>query len=177
MIVKPETVIGWHRKGFRLYWTWKSRSRSPGRPKVPQGIRELIRKKSIENPLWGAPRIHGDLLKLGIELSEATVAKYMVRHRKLPSQTWRTFLKNHAKQLVSVDFFVVRTLNFQLLFVFVVLENHRRRVVHFNITAHPTREWTAQQLREAFSWDKAPRFLLRDREGCYGDTFDKPVED
>ena len=175
LIVNPETVIAWHRKGFRLYWTWKSRSRSPGRPKVPQDVRDLIRKMSIANPIWGAPRIHGELLKLGIDVSETTVAKYMLRHHKPPSQTWRTFLKNHAQQLVSTDFFVVPTLNFQLLFVFVVLEHHRRRVVHFNVTDHPTAEWTAQQLREAFPYDKAPRFLIRDRDGCYGDAFRQTV--
>jgi putative transposase len=125
----------------------------------------------IANPTWGAPRIHGELLKLGIEVSQATVAKYMVRHRKPPSQTWRTFLENHIKQLVSVDFFVVPTLSFRILHVFVVLAHERRRVVHFNVTEHPTAEWTAAQLMQAFSWDTAPQYLLRDRDGIYGEAF------
>ena len=125
----------------------------------------------LANPTWGAPRIHGELLKLGIELSETTVAKYVPRIRKPPSQTWRAFLTNHAQQLVSVDFFLVPTLSFRLLFVFVVLEHHRRKVVHFNFTTHPSAEWTAQQMLEAFPWDNAPRFLIRDRDGCYGDAF------
>jgi len=120
---------------------------------------------SRENVLWGAPHIHGELLKLGIEISENTVAKYMVRRRKPPSQTWRTFLDNHVKNLVSVDFFTVPTIRFQVLYVFLVLAHDRRRVVHFNVTAHPTAEWTAQQLREAFPFDQVPRYLLRDRHG------------
>jgi putative transposase len=121
LIVKPETVIAWHRQGFRLYWRWKSR-RNDGRPSVSPEVRNLIRQMSLANPRWGAPRIHGELLKIGIEVSQATVAKYMARHRKPPSQTWRTFLRNHAKDLVSVDFFVVTTIAFQLLFVFVILD-------------------------------------------------------
>jgi putative transposase len=150
MIVKAETVIAWHRKGFRLFWTWKIRRGKPGRPQVPQEIRNLIRMMSRNNPRWGAPRIHGELLKLGIEITEPTVAKYMVRPRKLPSQTWRTFLDNHVKSLVSVDFFVVPTIRFEILYVFLVLAHDRRRIVHFGVTAHPTAEWTAHQLREAF---------------------------
>ena len=175
IIVKPETVIAWHRRGFRLYWTWKSRQDGPGRPEVPREVRDLIRQMSPANPLWGAPRIHGELLKLGIELSQATVAKYMDRHRKPPSQTWRTFLDNHLKQLVSTDFFVVPTVNFRVLFVFVVLAHHRRRVLHFNVTAHPTSEWTAQQIAEAFPWDTAPRYLLHDRESIYEGPFRQRV--
>ena len=171
VIVKPETVIAWHRKGFRLFWIWKIRRGRPGRPGVPVEIRELIRDMSQANPLWGAPRIHGELLKLGIEVSQATVARYMVRHRKPPSQTWRTFLDNHVKQLVSVDFFVVPTVQFQVLYVFLALAHDRRRIVQCNVTAHPTAEWTAQQLREAFPWDSAPRYLLRDRDGIYSDDF------
>jgi hypothetical protein len=158
LIVKPETVIAWHRKGLRLYWTWKSRLPN-GRPSVPQEIRDLIRMMSLANPRWGAPRIHGELLKLGIEVSQGTVAKYMVRHRKPPSQGWRTFLKNHVKDLASTDFFVVPTATFRLLFVFVVLSHNRRRPVHFGVTSHPTAEWTAQQLMAAFPWDSAPRYL------------------
>jgi len=170
LIVKPETVIAWHRKGFRLYWRWKSR-RDDGRPSLPPEVRKLIRQMSLANPRWGAPRIHGELLKIGIEVSQATVAKYMARHRKPPSQTWRTFLKNHAMDLVSADFFVVPTITFQLLFAFVILSHDRRRPVRFAVTANPTTEWTARQLLEAFPWDNAPRYLLRDRDGAYGQKF------
>ena len=126
---------------------------------------------SLANPLWGAPRIHGELLKLGIEISQATVAKYMVRTRKPPSQTWRTFLENHVKSLVSTDFFVVPTVTFKVLFVFAILVHDRRRPVHFAVTANPTAEWAAHQLIEAFPWDNAPRYLLRDRDGTYGEKF------
>src|SRR5713226_6541853 len=177
VIVKPETVIAWHRKGFRLFWTWKVRHGQPGRPAVPKDVRELIRRMSRENPLWGAPRIHGELLKLGIDVGETSVGKYMVRGRKPPSQTWRTFLKNHVKTLVSVDFFTVPTIRFQILYVFLVLAHDRRRILHFGVTAHPTAEWTAQQLREAFPWDAAPRYLLRDRDRIFGDEFKKQVKD
>src|SRR3984893_18931392 len=145
LMVKPETVIGWHRQGFRLYWRWKSRH-GDGRPAVSPEVRNLIRQMSHANPRWGAPRIHGELLKIGIELCQATVAKYMVRHRKPPSQTWRTFLRKHTKDLVSLDFFVVPTITFQLLFTFVILSHDRRRLVHFAVTANPTAEWTARQL-------------------------------
>src|SRR4051794_1738593 len=171
MIVKAETVIAWHRKGFRLFWTWRIHRGKPGRPKVPQEIRDLIRMLSRNNPRWGAPRIHGELLKLGIEITEPTVAKYMVRVRKPPSQTWRTFLENHVKTMVSVDFFTVPTIRFEILYVFVVLAHERRRIVHFAVTAHPTAEWTAQQLREAFPWDSAPGYLLRDRDRIFGQDF------
>src|SRR5260370_17322878 len=169
-IMKADTVITWNRKGFRLYWTWKSRVHK-GRPCKPREIRDLIRKMSLTNPGWGAPRIHGELLKLGINIGETTVAKYMVRPRKPSSQTWKTFLKNHRQELVSTDFFVVPTATFQLLLVFVVLSHARRRIVHFGATSHPTAEWTAQQLRHAFPWDTAPRFLLRDRDSCYVQLF------
>src|SRR5580765_6856215 len=142
VIVKPDTVIAWHRKGFRLFWTWKVHHGRPGRPAVPKDVRELIRKLSRENALWGAPRIHGELLKLGIDIGETSVGKYLVRHRKPPSQTWRTFLENHVKTMVSVDFFTVPTIRFQVLYVFLVLAHDRRRILHFNVTAHPTAEWT-----------------------------------
>jgi putative transposase len=171
VIVKPETVVGWHRKAFRLVWTWKVRHGQPGRPPVSQEIRQLIRKMSRDNPLWGAPRIHGELLKLGIQIGETSVGKYMVRLRKPPSQTWRAFLDNHLKSMVSVDFFAVPTLRFQTLYVFLVLAHERRRIVHFAVTAHPTAEWTAQQMREAFPWDTAPRYLLRDRDRIFGKDF------
>jgi putative transposase len=173
LIVKPETVIRWHRQGFRLYWRWKSRR--PGRPDTEREIRELIRKMCISNPTWGAPRVHGELLKLGINVSQSTVSKYMIRHRKPPSQSWRTFLENHVKQLAAVDFFVVPTIDFKLLFVFLVLAHERRRVIHFNVTEHPTAEWTATQIAQAFPLDTARRYLLRDRDGIYGDAFRQQV--
>ncbi len=138
---------------------------------MPAEIRNLIRMMSRNNPRWGAPRIHGELLKLGIQITEPTVAKYMVRDRKPPSQTWRTFLENHLKSMVSVDFFVVPTIRFEILYVFLVLAHDRRRILHFGVSAHPTAEWAAQQLREAFPWDKAPRFLLRDRDRIFGKEF------
>ena len=166
VIVKPETVIAWHRRSFRLFWRWKSRRRV-GRPTVPLDVRTLIRTMSDANPLWGAPRIHGELLKLGVDVCQATVAKYMGRRRRPPSQTWRAFLTNHVGQIVAADFFVVPTATCRLLFVLVLLAHERRRVVHVAITAHPTAMWTAQQLREAFPWDTAPRYLLRDRDQAF----------
>ncbi len=175
VVVKPATVIAWHRKGFRLYWTWKSRHRG-GRPAVPREIHDLIRKMSRANPLWGAPRIHGELQKLGIELAQATVSKYMFRHRKPPSQNWRTFLDNHVGNLVSIDFFTVPTVTFRVLFVFIVLAHDRRRVIHFNVTQSPAARWAAQQITEAFPWDTAPRYLLRDRDGIYGHEFTSRVD-
>src|SRR6516164_625890 len=171
LIVKPETVISWHRRGFRWYWRWKSRQGEPGRPAIDGEVRELIRKMSWANPLWGAPRIHGELLKLGIEVSQATMAKYMVRQRKPPSPTWRTFLNTHAKQLVSTDFFVVPIATFRVLYVFVVLAHERRRLLHFNVTSYPSSEWTAQQIVEALPWGNVPRYLLRDRDAIYGESF------
>jgi transposase InsO family protein len=175
VIVKPETVIGWHRKGFRLFWTWKSRRGKPGRPPVSREIRDLIRRMSRENTLWGAPRIHGELLKLGFSISQAGVSKYMVRHPSPPSQSWRTFLTNHADCLASIDFFVVPTATFRLLFGFVVLHHERRRIVHFGVTVNPTMVWVAQQIREAFPWQTTPRYLLRDRDGVYGSDFQDRV--
>jgi transposase InsO family protein len=175
LLVKPETVIRWQRTGFRLFWTWKSRRPGPGRPAVAPEFRALIRTMARANPLWGAPRIHGELQKLGLEISQATVSKYLVRRRTPPSQTWRTFLANHVGTLVSVDFFVVPTVLFKVLFVFVVLAHDRRRVVHVNVTDTPTAQWTAQQLVEAFPWDTAPRYLLRDRDAVYGAVFSSRV--
>jgi putative transposase len=166
VIVKPETVMAWHRRGFRFVWTWKSRRR-PGRPTAPADLRALIRTMSQTNPFWGAPRIHGELLKLGMDVSQATVAKYMVRRRQPPSQTWRTFLGNHIGQVMAADFFVVPTATCRLLFVLVILAHERRRVVHVAVTDHPTAAWTAQQLREAFPWDRAPRYLIRDRDHAF----------
>ncbi len=167
-IVTPDTVVRWHRRGFARYWRWKSRPRRAGRPAVAVAVRDLIRQMHAANPLWGAPRIHGELQKLGLTVSQATVAKYLGRRDGSPSQTWRTFLTNHVGQLVSVDFFVVPTLTCRVLFVFIVLTHERRQIVHVNVTEHPTAAWTAQQFRNAFPWDTAPRFLLRDRDGTYG---------
>jgi putative transposase len=176
VIVKPATVIAWHHQGFRWYWTWKSRHGRAGRPTLSKETRNLIRTISRDNPLWGAPRIHSELLKLGINLSQASVAKYMVRHRKPPSQTWRTFLNSHVGQLASIDFFTVHTIWFEVLFVFVVLAHDRRRVLHFNVTDHPTADWTAQQIVESFPFDSAPKYLLRDRDQIYGHEFRKQLE-
>ena len=166
VIVRPETVIAWHRRGFRLWWTWMSRHRM-GRPTVPANVRSLIRTMAQANSLWGAPRIHGELLKLGIDVSQATVAKYMGRRRQPPSQTWQTFLRNHLGQIVAADFFVVPTATYRLLFVLVLLAHDRRRIRHVAVTAHPTAAWTAQQLREAFPWNEAPRYLLHDRDHAF----------
>ena len=168
-IVKPETVIAWHRRGFGLFWTWKSRRRT-GRPGVPRDVRVLIRELSTANPLWGAPRIHGELLKLGIAVSQSTVAKYMRRHPRSPSQTWRTFLTNNASQIMAADLFVVPTVTFRLLFVLIILAHDRRRLVHVAVTAHPTAAWTAQQLRNAYSEHDAPRYLLHDRDSIFADV-------
>ena len=175
VIVKPETVVRWHRTGFKRYWTWKSRRHRLGRPSVAPKVRELIRDMCRANPLWGAPRVHGELIKLGISVSQAAVSKYMVRHRKPPSQTWRSFLDNHVKDLVSADFFTLPTATFRVLFVFIVLRHDRCRIVHFNVTEHPTAEWSAQQIVDAFPWDTAPRYLLRDRDGIYGAYFNSRV--
>jgi putative transposase len=168
-IVKPETVVAWHRRGFRLFWTWKSRHRT-GRPGVPPDVRALIRELSTANPLWGAPRIHGELVKLGISVSRSTVAKYMRHHQEPPSQTWRTFLTNHANQIMAADLFVVPTVTFRLLFVLVVLAHDRRRIVHVAITEQPTAAWTAQQLRNALPENEAPTFLLYDRDSVFADV-------
>ena len=162
--VQPQTVIAWQKKRFRQHWSKLSQAGQSGRPAVAQEIRELIRKLSRANPTWGSPRIVGELRKLGIDVAKSTVEKYRVRVRKPPSPTWRAFLNNHVKDLVSIDFFTVPTVTFNVLFVFVVLAHERRRVVHFNVTEHPTAQWTAQQLVEAFPWDEAPRYLLRDRD-------------
>jgi len=175
-LVRPETVIRWHRQGFRAFWTWKSRRGRVGRPPVGSEIAELVRTMALANPLWGAPRIHGELLKLGFDISQRSVARLMPRRPKPPSQTWRTFLQNHLADLASVDFFVVPTATFRLLYVFVVLLHLRRQVVHFNVTDFPTAAWTAQQLVEAFPDDSSPRYLLRDRDGIYGGEFRRRVK-
>ena len=161
-IVRPETVVRWHRQGFRYYWRWKSRGR--GRPKLDPEVRDLIHRMCWSNPLWGAPRIHGELLKLGIEISQATVSKYMIRRRGPPSQTWRTFLQNHTKEIIALDFFTVSTATFRVLFVLIILSHDRRRILYFNVTAHPTAAWTGQQLLEACGLEEAPGYLIRDRD-------------
>ena len=175
-VVQPATVIRWQRTGFKLFWKWRSRRNGPGRPAVAPEVRGLIRRMSTANPLWGAPRIHGELQKLGVEISQAAVSKYVVRHRRPPSPSWRTFLDNHLGSLVSVDFFVVPTVMFKVLFVFLVLAHDRRRVVHVNVTDAPTAQWTAQQIVEAFPWETAPRYLLRDRDAVYGVVFSSRVQ-
>ena len=174
VFVKPDTVVRWHRLGFRYYWRKKSKP-GPGRPRVAPELRDLIREMSAANPLWGAPKIHGELLKLGIEVSEATVSRYMPRRKTKPSQTWKTFLANHVQDLASIDFFTVPTATFRVLYVFLVLSHDRRRVVHFNVTANPTSEWTARQIIEAFPWETAPKYLLQDGDGIYADAFHGPV--
>lgn len=176
VIVQPDTVVRWHREGFRLYWRWKSRRHQVGRPQTERELRDLIRRMCRENSTWGAPRIQSELRLLGYTVAESTVLKYMIRSAKPPSPTWRTFLDNHVATIAAVDFFTVPTVTFQVLFCFVVLRHERRRVVHFNVTAHPTARWTAQQVVEAFPYDEAPRFLIRDRDGIYGDYFRQRVK-
>jgi len=166
-IIRPETLIRWHRSGFRRYWRWKSRSLG-GRPQIEAGLRALIRQMSMENPLWGAPRIHGELLKLGFEVAQSSVAKYVVKRRGPPGQGWLTFLRNHAPDIAAMDFFVVPTIGFDLLYAFVVVRLDRRDLVWINVTRNPTAEWVARQITEAFPWDEAPQYLIRDRDRIYG---------
>ena len=169
-VVQPDTILRWHRAGFRAYRRWKSRGR-PGRPPVHRELRDLIRRMSKENPLWGAPRVHGELLKLGFEVAESTVSKYMIRRRGPPSQPWRTFLSNHADAIAAIDLCVVPTMMFECLFAFLVVDHGRRRLLWFAVTRHPTAEWLAQQIGEAFPWDTAPAYLVRDNDGVYGLAF------
>jgi transposase InsO family protein len=165
-IVRPETLVRWHRAGFRR-WRWKSNSRG-GRPRIEMELRALIRQMSTENQLWGAPRIHGELLKLGFGVAQSTVAKYMVKRRGPPSQGWRTFLRNHAPDVAAMDLFVVPTIGFKLLYGFVIVRIDRRDLVWINVTTNPTAEWIARQITEAFPWDSAPRFMIRDLDRIYG---------
>src|SRR5216684_2920523 len=167
LIIRPETLVRWHRAGFRRYWRWQSRRRG-GRPPIEAKLRALIRQMSTENLLWGAPRIHGELLKLGFEVAQSSVAKYMVKRRGLPSQGWRTFLRNHAPDIAAMDLFVVPTIGFNLLYGFVIVRLDRRDLVWINVTANPTAEWIAHQITEAFPWDGAPRYMIRDRDRIYG---------
>jgi transposase InsO family protein len=173
VLVKPATVVQWHRHGFRLFWRWRSRS---GRPSMGHEVRDLIRQMNAANPLWGAPRIHGELLKLGIEISQATVAKYMIRRRRRPSPTWRSCLLNQAQGIAAIDMFVVAAASFRLLYVMIILAHDRRKIVRFDVTPHPTAEWLSRQVTEALPWDTAPRYLLRDRDASYGSTFRTRVE-
>src|ERR1022692_565652 len=166
-IVQPETLVRWHRAGFRCYWRWKSRPRG-GRPKIETDLRALIRRMSMENPLWGAPRIQGELLKLGFEVAQSSVAKYMVKRGGSPSQGWRTFPRNHGPDIAAMDLLVVPTIGFDLLYAFVIVRLGRRDLVWINVTTNPTAEWIARQLTEAFPWNGAPRYLIRDRDRLYG---------
>jgi transposase InsO family protein len=166
-IIRPETLVRWHRAGFRCYWRGKARSLG-GRPQIETELRALIRRMSMENPLWGAPRIHGELLKLGLEIAQSSVAKYMVKRRAPPSQGWRTFLRNHAPDIAAMDLFVVPTIGFDLLYAFVIVRLDRRDLVWINVTTNPTAEWIARQITEAFPWDGAPRYMIRDRDRIYG---------
>src|ERR1700746_725487 len=173
-LVKPDTVVRWHRAGFRSYWRWKSRPRS-GRPTVPAEIRRLIHEMSIANPLPGAPRIHGELCKLGVEIGQTSVAKYMARRRGPPSQGWKTFLRNHADGIAAMDLFVVPTISFRLLYALLIMGHDRRQILWFGVTTHPTAEWIANQLTEACGWEQIPCYLIRDRDRAYGEIFVRRV--
>jgi hypothetical protein len=177
VVVKPDTAVRWHRAGFRLFWRSKSRSCSQAEGDVSAEVKTLIRQMAEANVGWGAPRIHGELLKLGIDIGERSVSRWMLpKPRKPPSQTWRTFLDNHVGSLASIDFFTVPTATFRVLYVFFVLSHARRRVLHFNVTEFPSAQWTAQQIIEAFPEDTAPRYMIRDRDGIFGDQFRRRVE-
>ena len=171
VIVRPATVLAWHRRGFQLYWRWKSRPTPIGRPPLDAELRTLIRRMARENPTWGRRRIQAELTLLGYEVADLTVAKYMHRTAPRPSPTWRIFLAAQARDIVAVDFFLVPTLTFRLLFVFVVLRHDRRELVHLNVTDHPTAAWTARQIIETFPEETAPKYLLRDRDAIYGEAF------
>lgn len=174
-LVQPATVVRWHRKGFRAYWRWKSRTHG-GRPRIDPEVRELIRDMWASNPTWGKLRIRAELAKIGIEVSDSTVLRYRPRRSKPPSQTWRSFLENHLADIVAIDFFVVPTVTFRVLYVFLVMSHDRRRILHFNVTTSPSARWTAQQVVEAFPYESSPRFLLRDRDKIFGSTFVRRVE-
>ena len=176
VIVTPDTVLRWQRRRFREHWTKLSRRPTRGRPRVDPEITALVIQMAAANPLWGAPRIHGELLKLGIHVAERTVSRLLPKRRTPPSQTWRTFLTNHVRDLVSIDFFIVPTVRLRVLFAFVVLAHDRRRVLHFNVTEYPTAAWTAQQIVDAFPDDSAPSYLLRDRDSVYGHVFRQRVK-
>jgi hypothetical protein len=166
-IIRPETLMRCHRDGFRRYWRWKSRS-AGGRPQIDADLRALIRRMSVDNPLWGAPRIHGELLKLGFEVAQSSVAKYMIKRPASPSQGWLTFLRNHSTQIAAMDLFVVPSVTFELLYAFIIVRLARRDLVWINVTSHPTAERITHQITEAFPWNEAPRYLIRDRDQVYG---------
>jgi transposase InsO family protein len=173
-VVRPETVLRWHRAGFRSFWRWKSRA-TAGRPRIDRGLRDLIKRMSRENPLWGASRIHGELMMLGFEVAQSTVSKYMTRPLEPPSQSWKTFLQSHAEAIAAIDLCVVPTLTFERLFVFLVLGHGRRQLLWFEVTRHPTAEWLARQITEAFPWNSAPAYLVRDNDRAYGHVFTSRV--
>jgi putative transposase len=173
VLVRPETVVGWHRTWLRRRWTQRSTPRANGRPSVAREIRALVRQMATANPLCGAPRIHGELRTLGLDVSERTVSRLLTRVTRPPSQTWRTFLTNHLVSAAAMDFFTVSTLTGRVLFVVVVLSHYRRRILHINTTPHPTAEWAAQQVVEAFPDDTAPRWIHRDRDRIYGAAFQR----
>jgi transposase InsO family protein len=166
LIVKPESVVGWHRAGFRLYWRWRSRGPAGGRAKITPEIQELIHRMARENPTWGAPKIHGELLKLGFVISERSVSRYLraVQRRGDPGKRWRTFLRNHREAIVALDFFTVPTVSFGMLYCLFVIEHARRRILHFHVTSHAASEWVVQQLREAFPYSTPYRYAILDRD-------------
>jgi hypothetical protein len=173
-VVQPETILRWHRAGFKMYWSWKSRNRA-GRAKIDRGLRDLIRRMSKENRLWGASRIHGELLMLGFEVAQSTVSKYMVQVRNPPPQTWKTFLRNHAEAIAAIDMCVVPTVSFDRMFAFLVLGHGRRQLLWFEVTGHPTAVWLARQITETFPWTSTPAYLLRDNDRAYGHVFTSRV--
>ncbi len=166
VLVEPATVVGWHRRGFRAYWRWKSRPKG-GRPRIHPSVRRLIRHMWSSNPTWGAPRIQAELHKLGIDVSESTIRRYRPPRSRQPSQTWRSFLQNHLGDIAAMDFFVVPTATFRVLYVFFIIAHDRRRILHFNVTTSPSAEWTARQVLEAFPFDTRPRFLLHDQDKIF----------
>ena len=177
IIIKPETVISWHRKGFKLYWRWKSRHHG-GRPKIPKEQIDLIKQMANENPHWGVPRIHGEILKLGFDISESTVMRYIPKKiGRTSGQRWKTFLRNHASEIVSIDFLTVPTYNFKQLYILIFLSHNRRKIIHFNVTAHPTSNWSTQQLKNALYENEIPKYLIRDRDTKFGNLFSQSVSD
>src|SRR6516165_8280181 len=176
VIVQPATVLAWHRQGFQLYWRWKSKTAPVGRPRLDAALRQLIRRMARENPTWGRRRIQAELARLGYPVAELTVAKYMRRSSPRPSPTWRAFLASHLRDTVAIDFFLVPTLTFRLLFVFVVLRHDRRELLHVNVTDHPSAVWAARQIIESFPEETAPKYLLRDRDAIYGEEFVRRIK-
>lgn len=178
IIVEPETVVRWHRQGFKKYWRWKSKRKRPGRPRIDREIRELIRRMATENPTWRAPRIHGELLKLGLDVSERTVSRYLPKRNPDPDkvQSWMTFLKNHRSDIAAIDFFTVPTFSFKLLYVFFIIEHERRRILHINVTFHPTADWVIQQLRDAFTPENMTKYLIFDRDSIFSKSVVKTIK-